>query len=125
MLKKRKRNIKRLSSSILHVFLILLLIPVFGFKNNTPNKSEALVTTKARLAVEKAWDTYHDGALGGILPSPEIQTSLEIKLHRCRELLAEAYEAEDNGNTQKTKLLINKILTLSDSVIKESQVPKK
>jgi hypothetical protein len=114
-----------LYSSNIHIIIFVILIPLFGFKNNIPNNSKALKTTKARMAVEKAWDTYHDGALGGTLPSPEIQTNLETKLHRCRELLAEAYEAEDSGNTQKTKQLIVKILALSNNVITESQVPKK
>ena len=88
-------------------------------------QSDLLITTEARIAVEKAWETYHDGALGGTLPSPDIQTQLETKLHLCRELLAEAYEAEDKGHPEKTKKLINKILILSNNVIEESQVPKK
>ena len=112
------------------LFFLLLeifsfIIPFFGFKNSTPKQNDLLITTKARIAVEKAWDTYHHGALGGTLPSPAIQTDLETKLHLCRELLAEAYDAEDKGNTEKTKQLISEILVISNNVINESQVPKK
>ena len=63
--------------------------------------------------------------MGGTLPSPAIQTDLEMKLHRCRALLAEAYEAEDKGNDVKAKQLISKIMEISNNVVTESQVPKK
>ena len=106
-------------------FAVILTISIFGFKNSSSNQNEFLITTKARIAVEKAWDTYHHGALGGTLPSPAIQTDLEMKLHRCRALLAEAYDAEDKGNDVKAKQLISKIMDLSNNVITESQVPKK
>ena len=126
MVKDKSLRINIRSSNYLISFLILILIiPLFGFKNNVANKNEFLITTKARIAVEKAWDSYHHGALGGTLPSPAIQTDLETKLHLCRELLAEAYDAEDKGNTEKTKILISEILTISNNVITESQVPKK
>jgi hypothetical protein len=106
-------------------FAVILTISIFGFKNSSSNQNEFLITTKARIAVEKAWDTYHHGALGGTLPSPAIQTDLEMKLHRCRALLAEAYDAEDKGNDVKAKQLISKIMDLSNNVITESQVSKK
>ena len=106
-------------------FILFLMIPLLGFKNNNSLQNDLLITTKARIAVEKAWETYHHGALGGTLPSPTIQTELESKLHRCRELLAEAYEAEDDGNLKKTENLISEILNLSNNVIAESQVPKR
>ena len=126
MVKDKSLRIKIRSSNYLISFLILILIiPLFGFKNNVANNNKFLITTKARIAVEKAWDTYHHGALGGTLPSPAIQTDLETKLHRCRELLAEAYDAEDKGKMEKAKQLINKILVISNNVINESQVPKK
>jgi len=84
-------------------FGLILIISIFGFKNSSSYQNDFLITTKARIAVEKAWDTYHHGALGGTLPSPAIQTDLEMKLHRCRALLAEAYEAEDKGDDVKAK----------------------
>ena len=87
-------------------FAVILTISISGFKNSNSNQNDFLITTKARIAVEKAWETYHDGALGGTLPSPAIQTDLEMKLHRCRALLAEAYDAEDKGNDVKAKQLI-------------------
>ena len=106
-------------------FGLILIISIFGFKNSSSYQNDFLITTKARIAVEKAWDTYHHGALGGTLPSPAIQTDLEMKLHRCRALLAEAYEAEDKGDDVKAKKLIREILEISNNVITESQVPKK
>ena len=106
-------------------FAVILTISIFGFKNSSSHQNDFLITTKARIAVEKAWDTYHDGALGGTLPSPAIQTDLEMKLHRCRALLAEAYDAEDKGNDVKAKQLISKIMEISNNVVTESQVPKK
>ena len=106
-------------------FAVILTISIFGFKSSNSNQNDFLITTKARIAVEKAWDTYHDGALGGTLPSPAIQTDLEMKLHRCRALLAEAYDAEDKGNDVKAKQLISKIMEISNNVVTESQVPKK
>lgn len=126
MIKSERASIKKINKNYLTFYLVLILIlSLFGFKSSDINQNELLITTEARIAVEKAWETYHDGALGGTLPSPDIQTQLETKLHLCRELLAEAYEAEDKGHPEKTKKLINKILILSNNVIEESQVPKK
>ena len=82
-------------------------------------------TTQARLAVEKAWDVYHDGALGGTLQSPKVQTMLETDLHESRALLAEAYDAEDGGDIKKTVKLIKNIMQITHRVISESQVEKK
>jgi len=82
-------------------------------------------TTQARLAVEKAWDVYHDGALGGTLQSPKIQTILEADLHKSRALLAEAYDAEDGGDLKKTMQLIKNIMQITHKVIAESKVEKK
>ena len=82
-------------------------------------------TTQARLAVEKAWDVYHDGALGGTLQSPKVQTMLETDLHESRALLAEAYDAENGGDIKKTVKLIKNIMQITHRVISESQVEKK
>ena len=82
-------------------------------------------TTQARLAVEKAWDVYHDGALGGTLQSPKVQTMLETDLHESRALLAEAYDAEDGGDITKTVKLVKNIMQITHRVISESQVEKK
>ena len=126
MIESESASIKKVNKNYLNCYLVLILtLSLFGFKSSDMKQSDLLITTEARIAVEKAWETYHDGALGGTLPSPDIQTQLETKLHLCRELLAEAYEAEDKGHPEKTKKLIRKILILSNNVIAESQVPKK
>jgi hypothetical protein len=82
-------------------------------------------TTQARLAVEKAWDVYHDGALGGTLQSPKVQTKLEMDLHKSRGLLAEAYDAADGGDLTKANEIIQKIMKITHGVIAESKVRKK
>ena len=126
MFSYKRLRVENLFMNYLKFFItVILTISIFGFKNINSNQNDFLITTKARIAVEKAWDTYHDGALGGTLPSPAIQTDLEMKLHRCRALLAEAYDAEDKGNDVKAKQLISKIMEISNNVVTESQVPKK
>ena len=126
MIKSESTSIKKVNKNYLNCYLVLILtLSLFGFKSSDMKQSDLLITTEARIAVEKAWDTYHHGALGGTLPSPAIQTDLEKKLHICRKLLAEAYDTEDKGNTEIAKQLINEILVISNNVITESQVPKK
>ena len=115
----------RLKNFILLSAILVLLYPIPGFGEDFKKEILYGSTTQARIAVEKAWDTYHDGALGGTLPSPKDQTKLEMHLHKSRALLAEAYDAEDKGDLGKTNNLIQKIMRITDRVIIESQVPKK
>jgi hypothetical protein len=82
-------------------------------------------TTSARMAVEKAWDTYHHAALSGTLASPMVQTELEMNLHKCRALLAEAYQAEQKGNMGHVSRLLRQIMTITHQVINKSQESKK
>ena len=99
--------------------------PVSGNGEEFEKENSFGRTTKARLAVEEAWNVYHDGALGGTLQSPKIQTKLEMDLHKSRGLLAEAYDAEDGGDLKKTNKIIQKIMNITHRVIAESQVQKK
>ena len=105
--------------------ILFLFYPISGFSEDSKKENLFGKTTQARIAVEKAWETYHDGALGGTLPSPKVQTKLEMDLHKSRALLAEAYDAEDRGDLGKTNNLIQKIMRITDRVIIESRVPKK
>jgi hypothetical protein len=105
--------------------ILFLFFPISCFGEDSKKENLFGRTTQARIAVEKAWETYHDGALGGTLPSPKAQTKLEMDLHKSRALLAEAYDAEDRGDLKKTNNLIQKIMRITDRVIIESQVPKK
>jgi len=82
-------------------------------------------TAKARYAVEQAWETYHDAALGGTLASPAIQTKLEMNLHKSRALLAEAYDAEDRGDAQKLNKMIMQIMKITNEIVNESKEQKK
>ena len=114
-----------LKNFILLSAILFLFYPISGFGEDSKKENLFGKTTQARIAVEKAWETYHDGALGGTLPSPKVQTKLEMDLHKSRALLAEAYDAEDRGDLGKTNNLIQKIMRITDRVIIESRVPKK
>ena len=115
----------RLKNFILLSAILFLFYPISGFGEESKKENLYGKTTQARIAVEKAWETYHDGALGGTLPSPKVQTKLEMDLHKSRALLAEAYAAEDRGDLGKTNNLIQKIIRITDRVIIESRVQKK
>jgi hypothetical protein len=124
----RTQNFLNKSNLIIFILLWVVLtlivpIPVFGEDFQKGNSYER--TTQARIAVEKAWDTYHDGALGGTLQSPKTQVKLEMDLHKSRALLAEAYDAEDRGDMKAVDKLIYKIMQITRSVITESKEPKK
>ncbi len=116
-------------SNLITLFLfwvvLTMVIPVPGFGEDHKKENAYARTTEARIAVEKAWDTYHDGALGGTLQSPKAQTKLEMNLHKSRALLAEAYDAEDRGDIKTVDKLVYKIMQITTSVITESQEPKK
>ena len=101
------------------------IYPGLSFGENTLKKETSLTTRQARMAVELAWDKYHHAALGGTLASPTIQTDLEMNLHKSRALLAEAYDAEERGDTQQTQSLVKQILKITEKVITESQEQKK
>lgn len=106
------------------LFLIFFLAnPVFS--EDTPSNFSSQSTLEARIAVEKAWEVYHHAALGGTLASPSIQSHLESDLHKSRALLAEAYEAEEQGDEKSTQALVEKILNIVNTVIVGSQETKK
>ena len=66
MIKSESTSIKKVNKNYLNCYLVLILtLSLFGFKNSDIKQSDLLITTEARIAVEKAWETYHDGALGG------------------------------------------------------------
>jgi hypothetical protein len=122
--KKEFLNKIYLASFIILWATLFLMGSVSGSAEEYKKANSFGKTTKARLAVEKAWDVYHDGALGGTLPSPKVQTELEMDLHQSRGLLAEADDAEDGGDLQKTNRIIQKIMKITHRVIAESQVQK-
>ena len=119
-----------INKSNLVIFILLwatlfLMNPVSGSGEEFEKENSFGKTKKARLAVEEAWDVYHDGALGGTLQSPKIQTKLEMDLHKSRGLLAEAYDAADGGDLTKANEIIQKIMKITHGVIAESKVRKK
>ena len=119
-----------INKSNLAIFFLLwatlfLMNPVSGSGEEFEKENSFGKTKKARLAVEEAWDVYHDGALGGTLQSPKVQTKLEMDLHKSRGLLAEAYDAADGGDLTKANEIIQKIMKITHVVIAESKVRKK
>jgi hypothetical protein len=124
-----KSNIRKQNNLLLVIILIysffffLSINSAFGGSFQERNTFE--VTAHARLAVEKAWETYHHAALGGTLASPSIQTELEMNLHKTRLLLAEAYNAEERGDEKSVDELITKIFGITEQILTESREPKK
>ena len=121
----RSKKISRLAF-LLAIFAILCFTnPKPGFSGDLNENNTTLKTVQARFAVEQAWETYHDAALGGTLASPAIQTELEMNLHRSRALLAEAYDAEDKGDMKTVKKIILEIMAIKQKVVNESRERKK
>ena len=121
-----RNKISSRATVLLATFAILCFTnPKPGFSGDLNEKNPILKTAQARFAVEQAWETYHDAALGGTLASPAIQTELEMDLHRSRALLAEAYDAEDKGDMKTVEKIIREIMTLKQKVVNESQERKK
>ena len=125
MKQKEIINKSNLAIFILLWATIFLMNPVSGSGEEFEKENSFGKTKKARLAVEEAWDVYHDGALGGTLQSPKVQTKLEMDLHKSRGLLAEAYDAADGGDLTKANEIIQKIMKITHGVIAESKVRKK
>jgi len=121
-----RNKISSRATVLLATFAILCFLnPKTGFSGDQNEINTTLKTTQARFAVEQAWETYHDAALGGTLASPAIQTELEMNLHRSRALLAEAYDAEDKGDMKTVRKIIREIMTIKQKVVNESQERKK
>ena len=125
MKQKEFINKSNLANFILLWVTLFLMNPVSGSGEEFEKENSFGKTKKARLAVEEAWDVYHDGALGGTLQSPKVQTKLEMDLHKSRGLLAEAYDAADGGDLTKANEIIQKIMKITHGVIAESKVRKK
>ena len=125
-MKKKQEFLNKSSfASFILLLVILFLMNTILVSGEEFEKENSFgKTTKARLAVEEAWDVYHDGALGGTLQSPKVQTKLEMDLHKSRGLLAEAYDAEVGGDLRMTNKIIQKIMKITHRVIAESQVQK-
>ena len=107
------------------ITILYLANPATGFTGELKENQVVGKTAKARFAVEQAWETYHDAALGGTLASPEIQTKLEMNLHKSRALLAEAYDAEDRGDLNTVDKVIVEIMQIKNEVIIESREQKR
>ena len=121
----RNKKKSRLAFFIATFAILCFTNPKPGFSGDLNEQSTTLKTAQARFAVEQAWETYHDAALGGTLASPAIQTELEMNLHKSRALLAEAYDAEDKGDMKTVKKIIHEIMTIKQKVVNESRERKK
>ena len=121
---RNKKN-SRLAFLLATFAILCFTNPKLGFSGDLNESNTTLKTAQARFAVEQAWETYHDAALGGTLASPAIQTELEMNLHRSRALLAEAYDAEDKGDMRTVKKIILEIMAIKQKVVNESRERKK
>ena len=121
---RNKKN-SRLAFLLATFAILCFTNPKLGFSGDLNENNTTLKTAQARFAVEQAWETYHDAALGGTLASPAIQTELEMNLHRSRALLAEAYDAEDKGDMKTVKKIIHEIMAIKQKVVNESRERKK
>tara|TARA_B100000470_G_C19619820_1_gene314863 strand:+ start:280 stop:660 length:381 start_codon:yes stop_codon:yes gene_type:complete len=124
----KKSDLKKIlipKLSYLFFLILYIAIPANGFTQELKDNQVIGKTAKARVAVEQAWETYHDAALGGTLASPEIQTKLEMNLHKSRALLAEAYDAEDRGDMETVNKMIREIMQIKHEVITESREQKR
>ena len=124
----KKSDLKKIlipKLSYLFFLILYIAIPANGFTQELKDNQVLGKTAKARFAVEQAWETYHDAALGGTLASPEIQTKLEMNLHKSRALLAEAYDAEDRGDIKTVDKMIIEIMQIKNEVMTESREQKK
>jgi len=113
------------TASYLFFGIFFISFPALAFNDELNDNQILGKTAKARFAVEQAWETYHDAALGGTLASPEIQTKLEMDLHKSRALLAEAYDAEDRGDMKTVDKMIVEIMQIKNEVITESREQKR
>jgi hypothetical protein len=116
---RNKKN-SRLAFLLATFAILCFTNPKLGFSGDLNENNTTLKTVQARFAVEQAWETYHDAALGGTLASPAIQTELEMNLHRSRALLAEAYDAEDKGDMRTVKKIILEIMAIKHKVVNET-----
>ena len=121
----RSKQNSRLAFLLATFAILCFTNPKPGFSGDLNEQNTTLKTAQARFAVEQAWETYHDAALGGTLASPAIQTELEMNLHRSRALLAEAYDAEDKGDMKTVKKIIHEIMAIKQKVVNESRERKK
>ena len=121
----RSKKNSRLAFLLATFAILCFTNPKPGFSGDLNEQNTTLKTAQARFAVEQAWETYHDAALGGTLASPAIQTELEMNLHRSRALLAEAYDAEDKGDMKTVKKIIHEIMIIKQKVVNESRERKK
>jgi hypothetical protein len=119
------KNYSILILSYLLFLIIHIAIPANGFTEEWKENQVIGKIAKARIAVEQAWETYHDAALGGTLASPEIQTKLETNLHKSRALLAEAYDADERGDIKTVNKMIREIMRIKNEIITESREQKR
>ncbi len=122
---KSQPSLKNTRTQTAAILFLICFLANPAFSEDATSHFSSQSTLEARIAVEKAWEVYHHAALGGTLASPSIQSHLESNLHKSRALLAEAYEAENQGNEKTTQALVAKILSIANTVIAGSQESKK
>jgi hypothetical protein len=86
-------------------------------------EARALIYQSAQ-ATEQAWEEFHAAAIGGTLASPAVQANIERQLHEARALLMEARKAERAKQHDSVKSLTEKIIRITQNIVKASREKK-
>lgn len=123
----------RVASFYLVGILLLIVLPwmvggtpVYGVPPLMTEETEGardLIYQSAQ-ATEYAWEEFHAAAIGGTLASPAVQSSIEQQLHEARALLMEARKAERDNQIDSVKTLTQKILQITQNIVRASREKK-
>ncbi len=100
---------------------------VLGAPPETPPYRETSadkLILKAARAADHAWEEFHQAAIGGTLASPALQVVIENQLHEVRGLLMEARKAGRAQHFHSVKAMTEKIFSITNTIVKESQESK-
>ncbi|HEY5649704.1 MAG TPA: formylglycine-generating enzyme family protein [Nitrospiria bacterium] len=120
------RNVPtRLFSAGLLFFAGLIISLVFtpaasGAEDDPDFQAEKIMSTLQE-AVDEAWEVYHDAALSGTLPSPEVQLSVEEGLRQSRTLLMTARGHAEAREVDDLKAVEAEILNLTRMIVRTSR----
>ena len=126
-----KRYIKHLPALKFFLVSICLWLPgVVLSQGASPVMSEEERASRqliheAALAVDGAWEEFHQAAIGGTLSSPASQTRIEGQLHQARALLMDARKAERNRDHHSVKIITSELFVLSNEIVQASRERKR
>jgi hypothetical protein len=108
------------------VVWVSLGAPVWGAPSEPPvtNDPTPAMIREAAMAADRAWEEFHEAAIGGTLASPHLQATIEVQLHEMRKLLMEARQAERNQRHESARQLTREILHITNHIIQASRERK-